>query len=403
MEARPVRIFVAMPGSTMGDRARWSDIEEIKRRLLEPATERFGQNLGRRAELVIEKDKLVTGPIHPSMFREAADADVYIADLSGANANVYLELGVRWALRDGVTILISQDIHDDVKFNVSVNRVIPYGPMPDELDRAIEQIVTTALRGIQDPLQVDSPVRNSLPLLTAPRSEWDGLRQEIRRLQELQADDLVAAARKATPDQAIQLLRQAVDRNPVSVQAHYQLGIALRNAASYAAAIDELQAVVRLDANWAAGWRELGVTLSKSGHLADAVEAFQHAVELDSSDAETWATLGGVRRRLARSRTGPAFDWAALREARDAYRRASQLRGNDTYSLVNEARLDLLLSAAEPAMRPAAIEDRRTRWFYGNHAGRPVRGPYCCDSGHCRTGANGAWSAVQSRSGSQHR
>ncbi len=189
----------------------------------------------------------------------------------------------------------------------------------------------------------------------------------------------------------------------MSVQAHYQLGIALRNAASYAAAIDELQAVVRLDANWAAGWRELGVTLSKSGHLTNAVEAFQHAVELDSSDAETWATLGGVRRRLARSRTGPAFDWAALREARDAYRRASQLRGNDTYSLVNEARLDLLLSAAEPAMRPAAIEDRRTRWFYGNHAGRPVRGPYCCDSGHCRTGANGAWSAVQSRSGSQHR
>lgn len=65
MEARPVRIFVAMPGSTMGDRARWGDIEEIKRRLLEPAAERFGQNLGRRAELVIEKDKLVTGPDSP--------------------------------------------------------------------------------------------------------------------------------------------------------------------------------------------------------------------------------------------------------------------------------------------------------------------------------------------------
>jgi hypothetical protein len=35
------------------------------------------------------------------MFREAVDADVYIADLSGANANVYLEPGVRWALGAG--------------------------------------------------------------------------------------------------------------------------------------------------------------------------------------------------------------------------------------------------------------------------------------------------------------
>jgi len=228
-----------MPGSTMGQRARWSDIEEIKERLLEPARERLGKELGRPTDLVIEKDKLTSGPIHPSMFREAADSDVYIADLSGANPNVYLELGVRWALRDGVTILISQDIDDDVKFNVSGNRVIPYGPMPNELDRAISKIVASALSGMQDPPPIDSPVRNSLPLLTAPRTEWDNLRNEIARLKQSQADDLVAAARKAPPAQAIELLRQAVDRNPVSLQAHYQLGIALRKAADYPGAISE--------------------------------------------------------------------------------------------------------------------------------------------------------------------
>jgi tetratricopeptide (TPR) repeat protein len=354
MEPRAVRIFVAMPGSTMGDRARWSDIAEIKRRLLEPAAERLREKLGRATELVIEKDKLESGPIHPSMFREAVDSDIYLADLSGANANVYLELGVRWALRDGITILISQDLHD-VKFNVSGNRVIPYGPMPDELDRAISEIVAAALKGMQDPLRIDSPVRNSLSLVSAPKSEWDGLRQEIRRLQELQADDLVAAAQKSPPAQAVDLLRRAVDRNPVSVQARYQLGIALRNAADYTGAIRELEAAVGLSADWAPGWRELGVTLSKSDQLTDAVAAFQHAVELDASDAETWATLGGLRRRLARSSTGSAFDWATLREARDAYRRASHLRSNDTYALVNEARLELLLSAVEPETRPAAL------------------------------------------------
>ena len=359
MEPQPVRIFVAMPGSTMGKRARWSDIAEIKRRLLQPAVDRLGEDLGRPTKLVIEKDKPESVPIYPSMFREAVDADVYIADLSGANANVFLELGVRWALRDGITILISQDVHEDVKFNVSGNRVIFYGPMPDELDHAIGQIVASALEGMRDPLWIDSPVRNSLPLLTAPRSEWDDLRQEIRRLQDLQGDDLIAAAQKSSPEQAIKLLRRAVDRNPISVQAHYQLGLALQNAADYPAAIVELQAVVSLKPDWAAGWRQLGVTLSKSEYLADAVQAFQHAVELDASDAETWATVGGVRRRLARSSEGSAFDWAILREARDAYRRASHLRSNDTYSLVNAARLELLLSEVEPETRPAALANLR--------------------------------------------
>jgi hypothetical protein len=44
-----------------------------------------------------------------------------------------------------------------------------------------------------------------------------------------------------------------------------------------------------------------------------------------------------------------------MKQARDAYRRASHLRANDTYSLVNEARLELLLSAIEPDTRAAAL------------------------------------------------
>jgi tetratricopeptide (TPR) repeat protein len=357
--SRPLRVFVAMPGSSMGVSARWDDIGEIKQRLLEPAAARLGKELGCTVQLVIEKDKLASGPIHPSMFREAIDSDVYIADLSGANPNVYLELGVRWALKDNVTILISQDIHDDVKFNVSGNRVIPYGPMPNELDRAVSQIVATAVAGIQDPEKIDSPVRNSLPLYTALRSDWDALREGIARLRQSQAEGLVAAARTATPAQAVALLQEAVDRDPLCVPAHLQLGIALRKAADYRRAITELRLVVELNEDSAEGWRELGVVLSTSGHLADAAEALYRAVRLAPGDGKTWATLGGLRRRLARSHAGPAFDWHMLRESRDAYHQASQILGNDTYPLVNEARVNLLLSAVEPGTRQAVLNRLR--------------------------------------------
>lgn len=355
----PLRVFVAMPGSAMGEGSRWGDIKEIKQRLLEPTAARLSEELGRPVGLLIEKDKSAPGPIHPSMFREAVDADVYIADLSGANANVYLELGVRWALKDNVTILISQNIDDDLKFNVSGNRVIPYGPMPNELDRAISKITASALSGLRDPMRVDSPVRNSIPLLTAPRSDWDALHDEVARLRQTQADDLVAEARKAAPARAIALLQRAVDRDPLSIQAHLQLGVVLRKAADYGQAVRELRTVVELNENSAEGWRELGVALSKSGNLADAAEAFSHAVQLDGNDGETWATLGGLRRRLARSPAGPAFHWGMLRESRDAYHRASRLLGNDTYPLVNEARVNLLLSAVEPGTHQAVLSRLR--------------------------------------------
>src|SRR5579859_6998309 len=110
MGAQPLRMFVAMPGTSMGERASWDNIPEIKRSLLTAVADRLEEKLDRPVTIVVEKDKLGSGQIHPSMFREAVDAEVYIADLSGANPNVYLELGVRWALSDGITILISQEV-----------------------------------------------------------------------------------------------------------------------------------------------------------------------------------------------------------------------------------------------------------------------------------------------------
>jgi tetratricopeptide (TPR) repeat protein len=359
-DADPLRVFVAMPGSTMGSQARWNDIGEIKQTLLAPVAARLGEELSRPVELVIEKDKSTAGPIHPSMFREAAEAEVYISDLTGANANVFLELGVRWALRDGVTILISQDAGQDLMYNVSGNRVIRYGPMPGELERAVSGIVEAVLGGLREPRPVDSPVRTALSLYTAPRRDWDALHDEIEQLKRHEAEDLVAAARKATPAQAVALLRQAVALYPLSAEAHLRLGIALRRAADYQQAISELRAVVELSEDSAEGWRELGVALSKGDSLEDAAEAFRRALQLDDADGETWAALGGLRRRLARSPEGGGFHWGMLREARDAYHRASELLGNDTYPLVNEARISLLLTAVEPSTRQAVLNRMRT-------------------------------------------
>jgi tetratricopeptide (TPR) repeat protein len=350
----PVRIFVAMPGTITGD-DRWDNIAEIKKSLLERVAKRIGEQLGRETALVIEQDKLTGVVIYDSMYGEAIQSDVYIADLTGANPNVYLELGVRWALRDGVTIVIAQDIEKDVKFNAKPVRAFLYGPKPNELEIAINKIVTAAVIGLRDSRQVDSLVRKGLSLVQVSRNELDALKQEIVRLKAEKADELVAAARTAAPAQAIGLLRQAIDRDPLSSEAHYQLGLALRKAAEYPEAIAQLRDAVRLKDDYADAWRELGVAHNKARQFTDAEAAFDRAMELNDQDAETWATVGGLKRRLAKPSAGSAFDWTRLRESRYAYHRANELRPNDSYALLNEARLDLLLSTEDPSTRPAIL------------------------------------------------
>jgi tetratricopeptide (TPR) repeat protein len=289
------------------------------------------------------------------MYREAADADVYIADLTAANPNVYLELGVRWALKDGVTIPIAQNL-DDVRFNVSATRVIPYGPMPSALELATQQITDAAVDGLMHPDRIDSPVRDSLLLVAVTRQDWDGLRGEIERLKDQRAEDLVAGARAATtPSDRIALLQEAIARNPANVQAHIDLGVELRKTARYGAAADELRRATQIDQTNPTAWRELGVALSKDGEHDQAVVALEHAARLDDRDAETWSNLGGTLRRLARRNGGPGFDPVQLQRAQDAYNRAARLSGNDTYPLMNAARIGLLLSAAAPESRAAAL------------------------------------------------
>jgi len=342
---RPVRIFVAMPGTSMGERSAWQDIQEIVKTLLEPMAALVGEKLGREPKLVIEKEKTAMGPIHSSMFSEAMDAEVYIADLSGANPNVYLELGVRWALQDKVTVLICQDLND-VLFNASSSRVIRYGSGWTQVETARDQIADAVVAGLKPGARVDSPVRAGADFVALPRSDVEALRKEIDDLRQQQGDDLIDAALALKDDSAgsLRMLRDAVARNPSSLRGHRELGVALRKADDLTESARVLRICVRLHHNDASAWRELGTTLSKSGAHEEARDAFGQAVALDDTDDETWSTLGGLHRRLARRDAPDRFDVEALEEALRCYQKASELSGLKPYPRLNVARVKLLIA-----------------------------------------------------------
>ncbi len=87
------------------------------------------------------------GPILPDLIQNLLEADVVIADLTGSNANVFYELGLRHA-EPGTAILISQD---KPVFAVSTEKYSQYTPTYDGLRKLAKQI-QRALFHIDDQL-----------------------------------------------------------------------------------------------------------------------------------------------------------------------------------------------------------------------------------------------------------
>lgn len=98
---RKRQCFVIMPFSGISGVATKTEWTWIFDQLIRPAVEGAG------LDYVCNRSEPVRGNIIADIIRNLADADLVIADLSGQNANVFYELGVRHALI-GKSILLAQ-------------------------------------------------------------------------------------------------------------------------------------------------------------------------------------------------------------------------------------------------------------------------------------------------------
>ena len=109
-ELKP-HVFVAMPFNPDMDDVFYLGIQE-------PA---------RDAEYLCERtdNETFTGDILEQVKKKIETAAVVIADLTGANPNVYLEIGYAWG-KGRPTILLIKEEDDDVKFDVRGQRHLKY-------------------------------------------------------------------------------------------------------------------------------------------------------------------------------------------------------------------------------------------------------------------------------------
>ena len=125
-----------------------------------------------------------SGWIHDQMLRHIYEDRVALVDTSTLNANVFYELGVRHALKRGITVLIHRE-GTTWPFNIAGLKSIKYTTGPRGVEQAKQKIRAFITNALEDPDHTDSLVYNVLPDLRVERGSERGP-QRLTRVQRLE-------------------------------------------------------------------------------------------------------------------------------------------------------------------------------------------------------------------------
>lgn len=121
----------------------------------------------------VRADQEALGHIHAMMFERIFESPVVIADISGANPNVFYELGVAHSAARRTITVVRDDHRDSIPFDIAPYQVLIYPKRPDEscsdeeraayetasseaaasLARAISSILEPDADGVDNPVQ----------------------------------------------------------------------------------------------------------------------------------------------------------------------------------------------------------------------------------------------------------
>ena len=192
-----LRCFVMMPSGNNNEYA--GGVEEsdfIYNGIICPAVR---DALGSETKIIREADKRKPGAITSEIVKQIAEFDLAIVDITGQNPNVFLELGIRYALRRSTTIPLKQK-DTPVPFDIGSFRYIEYKPIFGGAEKAREDIKAALHQATGDRF-CDSLVYEVYPnleiLLPIPggqlpnpenRMPWSVYKQSLRQVIETAID-----------------------------------------------------------------------------------------------------------------------------------------------------------------------------------------------------------------------
>lgn len=278
----------------------------------------------------VRADEIIhSGTIDKPMYEWIYKADLVIADLSTYNVNAVYELGVRYGLRAGLTMIVAEDQFKN-PFDVGHIVILPYEHLGKDIGRKeaarFQKELTTRIAKLFQDDAVDSPVYTFLSLRPPSDSE---------------RDDAMAAKKSAVPQNSANL---GVTQNANDLLKDARAAMAKD---SFLEAKGLFKALLRLLPRDLYIVQQLALATYKSKSpdaLTSLQEACSYLQELGpevSNDPETLGLWGAVHKRL----WDLTADRKALDVSIDSYERGFYLK-QDYYNGINYAFL-LNVRAAE--------------------------------------------------------
>ena len=137
------KAFVLMPFA--------EELSDVYKYLISESLDAAGYE-AKRADDILSQNNILG-----DIIEGIATSDLIVADLTGANPNVYYELGIAYALNKKV-ILLTQAI-DELPFDLRSFRVVSYSIHFSKMNQAKEELIAMASEATKGNLPFGNPVK----------------------------------------------------------------------------------------------------------------------------------------------------------------------------------------------------------------------------------------------------
>ena len=369
--------FVLMPfGRKMDAAGRVTNFDSIYQKVIVPAVQQAG------LEPVRADEEKIGGTIHKPMFERLMLCHYAVADITGANPNVFYELGIRHALRPRSTVILFRE-GTVLPFDIALVRGISYktdgAGEPVEAAAPVQSIATQLEEARGNPHD-DSPVFQLVDDL--PRWEIDHTKTDVFRKSvdySKRYKTRLAAAVKQGAEAVASIAAEAGLANLSEVETGIvvDLFLSLRDVKAYDAMI-ALYDRMPLPLQRAKMMREQhGFALNRVGRFEEAEKVLKAVIDEFGPSSETNGLLGRIykdRWESARNEGRPEAR-ALLKRAVDTYLQGFEADWRDAYPGVNAVALMEMMDRPDPAqarilpvVRYAAAQKAKTNADYWDYA-----------------------------------
>jgi tetratricopeptide (TPR) repeat protein len=322
------------------------------------------------------------GTIHKPMFERLMLCKYAVADITGANPNVFYELGIRHAMRPRSTAILFAE-GTTMPFDIALLRGIMYRTNPEgaPLDpKSCSARIATQLRAAKTAPHDDSPLYQLLEYM--PRFEVDHSKTDLFRDRfnySKQYKEKLAKARSDGPEAVNEImadpnLKEIAD---VEVGIVVDLYLTLRDVENYAGMVELYGKMSEPLQRTRIVREQLGFALNRLERFQEAEKVLNEVLKEFGPSSETGGLLARIykdRWKLAKKANRPDAP-ILLQKAIDTYLKGFQADWRDAYPGVNAVTMMEMQDTPAPAqqeilpvVRYAALQKAKRSADYWDYA-----------------------------------